>query len=164
MTQINTWAMTGNVEAFRQGATAFRNARDWAKEKRDEFIDAANVRRANLDRAAAAAVDSSSNLVSSFASEASQDELCTTESTSHDSRTTPNKNSNTTAYPEESETSMDELAMDFRPPVKRPNRRSGRSHQSWQNRCGRRSHGSAILSATQSFPVSDVTPGTTPLL
>ncbi|KAM0794039.1 hypothetical protein BDR22DRAFT_883689 [Usnea florida] len=42
MTKLNAWAMTGNPEAFRQGAIALRNARDWAKEKRKELIDAAN--------------------------------------------------------------------------------------------------------------------------
>ncbi|EDN02333.1 predicted protein [Histoplasma mississippiense (nom. inval.)] len=42
MTQLNTWGMTGNLETFRQGACAYRNARDWAKEKRDEFIRTAN--------------------------------------------------------------------------------------------------------------------------
>ena len=44
MTQVNTWALTGNANSFRQGATAFRNARDWAQEKRNEFISAANER------------------------------------------------------------------------------------------------------------------------
>jgi hypothetical protein len=44
MNQLNAWGLTGNPETFRQGATAFRNLRDWAKEKRDEFIEAANVR------------------------------------------------------------------------------------------------------------------------
>lgn len=44
LTQLNTWGMTGNLEIFRQGATAYRNARDWAKEKCDEFIEAANGR------------------------------------------------------------------------------------------------------------------------
>ncbi|PGH27177.1 hypothetical protein AJ80_01134 [Polytolypa hystricis UAMH7299] len=43
-TQVNTWGMTGNPETFRQGISAYRNARDWAKEKRDEFIRAANER------------------------------------------------------------------------------------------------------------------------
>ena len=28
MSQINTWGMTGNVETFRQGATAYQNARE----------------------------------------------------------------------------------------------------------------------------------------
>ncbi|ODH50722.1 hypothetical protein GX48_03230 [Paracoccidioides brasiliensis] len=44
MTQLNTWGMTGNLETFRQGACAYRNARDWAKEKRDEFIRTTNER------------------------------------------------------------------------------------------------------------------------
>ncbi|EEQ85579.2 uncharacterized protein BDCG_08848 [Blastomyces dermatitidis ER-3] len=42
MTQLNTWGMTGNADTFRHGATAYRNARDWAKEARDALIEAAN--------------------------------------------------------------------------------------------------------------------------
>lgn len=38
MIQVNTWGMTGNLDTFRQGATAYRNARDWAKEQRDEAL------------------------------------------------------------------------------------------------------------------------------
>jgi hypothetical protein len=34
--------MTHNPEIFRQRATAYRNGRDWIREKRDEFIKAAN--------------------------------------------------------------------------------------------------------------------------
>ncbi|KAM5437012.1 hypothetical protein MferCBS31731_005667 [Microsporum ferrugineum] len=44
MTQLNGWCMTGDLETFRKGATAYRNARDWAKEQRDKFINAANER------------------------------------------------------------------------------------------------------------------------
>ncbi|KAG5994855.1 hypothetical protein E4U43_003165 [Claviceps pusilla] len=44
MTQVDTWALTGNADAFRQGASAFRNARDWAKEQRDAAIQQANQR------------------------------------------------------------------------------------------------------------------------
>ncbi|MCJ1406828.1 hypothetical protein MMC19_000898 [Ptychographa xylographoides] len=44
MTQLNGWKMTGNPDAFRQGATAFRNARDWAKGEREALIIAANNR------------------------------------------------------------------------------------------------------------------------
>ncbi|EGC48849.1 conserved hypothetical protein [Histoplasma capsulatum var. duboisii H88] len=44
MTQLNGWNMTGNLKMFREGATAYRNARDWAKEKRKGFIEAANTR------------------------------------------------------------------------------------------------------------------------
>lgn len=42
MMQLNAYALTGNPESFRQGVTAFRNARDWAQERRREIIDAAN--------------------------------------------------------------------------------------------------------------------------
>ena len=48
MTQINTWGLTGNADAFRQGATAFRNGQDLAKEWRDGFISTANERVGSL--------------------------------------------------------------------------------------------------------------------
>ena len=44
MTQLNGWKMTGNPEAFQQGASALRNARDLVKEKREELIAAANAK------------------------------------------------------------------------------------------------------------------------
>ncbi|EGE00672.1 hypothetical protein TESG_07969 [Trichophyton tonsurans CBS 112818] len=44
MTQLNAWSMVGNADGFRQGASAYRNARDWAKEQRDGFIKATNER------------------------------------------------------------------------------------------------------------------------
>jgi len=40
--QINAWAMTSNPAAFRDGATWYRNGRDWAKEQRDAVIIRAN--------------------------------------------------------------------------------------------------------------------------
>ena len=43
MTQIDGWQMTGNINTFRRGATAFRNTRDLAKTNRDEFIRLANA-------------------------------------------------------------------------------------------------------------------------
>ena len=42
MTQLNGWDMTGNPDTFRQGASALMNARDWANEKREELMIAAN--------------------------------------------------------------------------------------------------------------------------
>jgi len=42
MTQLNSLAMTGNPDTFRQGACLLRNARELAKEKREELIAAAN--------------------------------------------------------------------------------------------------------------------------
>ena len=44
MTQIEGYSMTGNPNAFRQGVAAYRNARDWAKEQRDDAIRQANER------------------------------------------------------------------------------------------------------------------------
>jgi hypothetical protein len=37
------------AERDRQGAAAYRNARDWAREKRDEFIEAANKRAPDVN-------------------------------------------------------------------------------------------------------------------
>lgn len=42
MTQLSGWFMNANPDTFREAAGALRNARDWAKEKRDELIAAAN--------------------------------------------------------------------------------------------------------------------------
>jgi hypothetical protein len=42
MTQLRSFAMTDTVDTFRQGATAYRNLRDWAKEQREEAIRQAN--------------------------------------------------------------------------------------------------------------------------
>ncbi|KAM5368768.1 hypothetical protein ACJZ2D_009322 [Fusarium nematophilum] len=44
MTQIDGWQMTGNMDTFRRGIIAFRNARDLAKLHRDNFIRSANAR------------------------------------------------------------------------------------------------------------------------
>lgn len=42
MTRLGQFTMTGSLHDFRTGAKAFRNARDWAKEKREALIAAAN--------------------------------------------------------------------------------------------------------------------------
>ncbi len=44
MTQLNGWKMTGNPDAFRQGATFLRNGRDLAEEERKKLIAAANAK------------------------------------------------------------------------------------------------------------------------
>lgn len=46
MTQLDTWGMTGNIQSFIRGVTAFRNLRDLAKQHRDTFIKDANFREA----------------------------------------------------------------------------------------------------------------------
>ncbi|KAK3176921.1 hypothetical protein OEA41_008247 [Lepraria neglecta] len=84
ITQLNGWKMTGNPEAFRQGASALRNARDLVKEKREELIAAANSKVPDAEH---------SDLVSSTQSFTSQP-------------------SNEPTQPE-SETSADELALDI---------------------------------------------------
>lgn len=43
MTQVKVYAMTSDRSTFIQGATAFKNTRDLAKEHRDHFIRAANA-------------------------------------------------------------------------------------------------------------------------
>jgi len=43
-TQLGGWALTGFIEQFREGTSAFKNARDWAKEQRDGLVVAANGR------------------------------------------------------------------------------------------------------------------------
>lgn len=46
LTQLDGWHMTGNMETFRKGVGAIRNARDWAKEQRETLIVAANEKDA----------------------------------------------------------------------------------------------------------------------
>ncbi|KAL9118795.1 MAG: hypothetical protein Q9187_004653 [Circinaria calcarea] len=48
MTQARGFDLTNDPDSFRQGATALRNARDWAREQRDGFISAANNRAKDL--------------------------------------------------------------------------------------------------------------------
>ncbi|KAF3492125.1 uncharacterized protein GIQ15_01642 [Arthroderma uncinatum] len=48
MTSLRSFAMTDNPDTFRSGASAYRNARDWAKEQRDQFINSANERHTQL--------------------------------------------------------------------------------------------------------------------
>jgi hypothetical protein len=49
MTQIGSYVLTDGLDKYRRGLTAFRNARDFAKEKRDRFIEEANVKSRALD-------------------------------------------------------------------------------------------------------------------
>lgn len=48
MTSVGQYQLAGDFETYQKGLTAFRNARDWAKQMRDEFIMAANERSSNL--------------------------------------------------------------------------------------------------------------------
>ncbi|EED22704.1 conserved hypothetical protein [Talaromyces stipitatus ATCC 10500] len=42
MTQLRSFALTDSIDTFREGATWFRNGRDWAKEQRENAIRRAN--------------------------------------------------------------------------------------------------------------------------
>ncbi|OJD24959.1 hypothetical protein ACJ73_03671 [Blastomyces percursus] len=42
MTPLRSFSLTDTYDTFRQGLAAYRNARDWTKEMRDEFIAVAN--------------------------------------------------------------------------------------------------------------------------
>ena len=86
MNLIDSYALTGNSASFRQGAAAYRNAVEWAKEQRDEMIAAANIKadqadaETNADGESAVVMKSIEARVSavvsvSFVSNASTDEL-----------------------------------------------------------------------------------------
>ena len=49
MHQLRSFAITDSADAFRDAASAYRNARDWAEEKRNAFIDAANSKVPDLE-------------------------------------------------------------------------------------------------------------------
>ena len=83
MTVLPT-AMTHNQEIFRQGATAYRNARDWTREQRDKAIERAN-KRAN-DSQVGTLANASFSKVSSFTTGASPNETDTIEALSQESQ------------------------------------------------------------------------------
>ena len=129
MTHVRSFAMTDTAETFRREACTFRNARDWAKEQRDEAIKLANA-EASGSEDATRAMQSSSGPTSSFHSETSEDKLYIAQTTSQESRTSLNADSYTNAHPQESESSMDELAIALRPRGKPTKRRSKRPRRS----------------------------------
>lgn len=140
MNQLDAWALTGNPDTFRKGVAAYRNARDWAKEKRDDFISTANERRRNEDQRRTSIVDAprGPSRASTFVSTASQDELYSIESSIQESRTSLNDNSNNTrAHIQGSGSSTDELELegDFRIPAKRASKNaSNYSRRSQESR------------------------------
>jgi hypothetical protein len=80
MTQLNSYAISGNPDSFRHGAAAFRNARDWAKGQRDKFINDANNKAQGMSTQDVSETSSSQATVSAVAgvsleSDTSADEL-----------------------------------------------------------------------------------------
>lgn len=122
MTQINTWGMTGNAETFRQGARAYRNARDWAKKRRDDLIRQANEKAA-LAETETTIDEADASPALSFVTAASDTEAYTM---SQESRTTLNEGSNALGIFEESDSSVETLA-DTRVAAKQSNKRKRRS-------------------------------------
>ena len=82
MTQLRSFAMTDTAERFREGASAFRNARDWAKTQRDELIAVANGRVTGMSQETPSlgfsthCVSQSTIETDAPESEISADELC----------------------------------------------------------------------------------------
>ncbi|KAL8735398.1 MAG: hypothetical protein Q9166_000943 [cf. Caloplaca sp. 2 TL-2023] len=120
MTQLKGWSMTGDLEAFRQGARTYRNARDWAKEQRDEAIRQANE-RANLE-ADAPVGDTGASPALSFVTAVSDTEAYTM---SQESQTSLNAGYSILRDFEGSESSIEDLA-EYIHPAKRSNKPSKR--------------------------------------
>ncbi|MCJ1314499.1 hypothetical protein MMC25_008181 [Agyrium rufum] len=114
--QLNAWCITGNIETFRQGATYYRNGRDWAKEQRDEAIRWANE-KVNEDRAKALAINTSFAQASSFASEASSDMTYTIKASVKKARISRTEESNTNT--QTSQASSNKPLIDHRVSTKR---------------------------------------------
>jgi hypothetical protein len=164
MTQVSGWALTGNINTFREGVTAFRNARDWAQEQRDAFITAANKRArstnpeptrtegmtypdwlasldeaqeppaSNQDSAAGHAYTAPSTFASDFNVPVDNSESSIFDSSKY--------NGPSDAYPvQESETSADELALDSYATPATPSKRRHRGSERKASKAPRHSHG-----------------------
>jgi hypothetical protein len=103
MTQLRVLALSDDPDAYRQGAAALRNARELAKEWRDQFISAANERARSMNA-------KESTLSSSNYSRPSR-----TTYLAEESETSPDEFA-ATSFPnraEEPEPSEDELAASY---------------------------------------------------
>jgi len=116
--------MTDTADTFRQGAGAYRNLKDWAKEQRDDLIRQANEIAVPAEVETSANDDeASASPALSFVAAASETEACTM---SQESRTTLNGGSNILSIFEESDSSIETLA-DTRVATKQSNKRKRRS-------------------------------------
>ncbi len=69
MSHLRSFAMIDTAETFRAGAGALRNARDWAKDRRDELIAAANGRLVGMPMENTISESSSDNTLSQSTNE-----------------------------------------------------------------------------------------------
>ena len=81
-THVDSYTMTGNINSFRQGATAWRNSNDLAKEQRNSFIQSVNTTARRLPAvetpssgSGSRMTASSANIGASFESDTSAGEL-----------------------------------------------------------------------------------------
>ena len=125
MTQVKASALTDDADGFRRGAATYRNARDWAKQKRDQAIAQANEKAEDLDFPG---LPQGVYQGRSFMSEVSV--AGTVEQTSQ--ATITNLESSTPSL-YDSDTSADELSLDSAPPDKRK-KGIGKNHAVRSNR------------------------------
>ncbi|PWI64276.1 hypothetical protein PCL_11308 [Purpureocillium lilacinum] len=104
-TQVNSYSLTGNPKSFREGIMACRNGRDWAKRQRDLAIAQANEKATGLDMRGDCRRDELSLLSDESAAE--------TPDLASQATITDRGSKVTSAY--DSDTSADELSIDFRP-------------------------------------------------
>ena len=121
MNQLGAYAMTDGHDTFRRGATAYRNARDWAKEQRDEAIEQANRRESNPK---SQAIDARFSAGRDFPTGGPDDDPRITDYNRQDTRTTSHRDHGTSDV---GGSSSDPLASDYRVPVKRSSRQSKRA-------------------------------------
>ena len=72
--QCRAVGMRDDVETFRQGAMAFRNARDWTRDKRDELIEEANQRVAATAQSESIGGANDDDTISTISFEGSNDD------------------------------------------------------------------------------------------
>ncbi len=144
MTKVKGWELTSDVDTFRPGASALRNARDWAQEQRDGIISAANDRARSMNERMSPPERYSHNDVSdprrrsstaysqhvqgfdSSTAPAGPGTVYTDSSPFEPSDYTYRSETTDPYAPEESETSLDELALDELPGRSASNKRRNR--------------------------------------
>lgn len=76
MHELRGWYITGESDSFRQGASAYRNARDWTQQQRNEAIMRANEKSNEVETEAPTG-DATSSPTLSFMTVVSESEACT---------------------------------------------------------------------------------------
>ncbi|KAF2786423.1 hypothetical protein K505DRAFT_354483 [Melanomma pulvis-pyrius CBS 109.77] len=125
MTQLRSIAMIDGRDALRNGLIAYRNAKEWAEEQRNEAIRQANERAKRLE-AGTPNGGASGNPALSFVTVVTEAEA-EAQTVSHVSRTSLCEDSNALGDFQESDISKEDELADHKLPAKRP--REGSTHQ-----------------------------------